>query len=147
MRVRGTRLALYFVMLGLLAGGPSSRRVGAGTPSTNRVSVDSAGVQADEDSRSSAISANGRFVAFASSASNLVPGDTNNSSDVFVHDRETQATTRVSVDSAGRQADYYSYAPSISADGRFVAFSSIATNLVPGDTNGRFDIFVYNRGQ
>jgi archaellum component FlaF (FlaF/FlaG flagellin family) len=109
-----------------------------------RVSVDSAGNEANSDSFGS-ISANGRFVAFQSSASNLVPGDTNSTSDVFVHDRKTGITTRVSVDSAGNDANSDSFGPSISAHGRFVAFQSLASNLVPGDTNGTADTFVHDR--
>jgi Tol biopolymer transport system component len=81
-------------------------------------------------------------VAFASSASNLVSGDTNNHPDIFVHDRQTGVTTRVSVASDGTQTYVFSFDPSISADGRYVAFGSEADNLVSGDTNGRFDIFV-----
>ena len=65
-----------------------------------------------------------------------MPGDTNGTHDVFVHDRKTGATARVSVDSAGDQGNDESYDPAISADGRFVAFFSYADNLVPGDTNG-----------
>jgi hypothetical protein len=111
-----------------------------------RVSVDSAGNQGNQALYSSAtasISANGRFVAFDSDATNLVSGDTNNKSDIFVRDLLTNTTTRVSVDSAGNQANYdSSNLPSMSTDGRFVAFSSIASNLVPGDTNDKFDIFV-----
>ncbi len=115
------------------------------TGTTERVSVDSAGTQADGDSDSPALSADGRFVAFVSVATNLVPGDTNGRSDVFVHDRQTRRTERVSVDSAGTQADGDSASPALSADGRFVAFSSSATNLVPGDTNGQADVFVHDR--
>src|SRR4028119_1491045 len=99
------------------------------------VSVDSAGNLGNRDSLLSSISADGRFVAFSSGASNLVPGDTNNRNDIFVRDTLTNTTTRVSVDSAGNQANSNSERPSISADGRFVAFDSNASNLVPEDTN------------
>jgi hypothetical protein len=109
---------------------------------TTCVSVDSAGNQGDNTSDSLSISANGRFVAFGSFASNLVPGDTNLESDIFVRDTLTNTTTRVSLDSAGNQANSGSFQPSISADGRFVVFESLASNLVPGDTNGTRDIFV-----
>ncbi|MBD1810558.1 PD40 domain-containing protein [Microcoleus vaginatus DQ-U2] len=115
------------------------------TNTTTRVSVDSAGNQANSDSYSASISADGRFVAFSSFASNIVPGDTNNYGDIFVRDTLTNTTTRVSVDSAGNQANRASYDPSISADGRFVAFSSLASNIVPGDTNTTEDIFVRDR--
>ena len=114
---------------------------------TTRVSVDSAGAQGDWGSYHPSISADGRYVAFGSDSTNLVPGDTNGSRDVFVRDTLTGTTTRVSVDSAGVQGDgaggYYS--PSISADGRYVAFDSWATNLVSGDTNGTGDVFVRDR--
>jgi Tol biopolymer transport system component len=96
-----------------------------------------------------ALSADGRFVAFSSRSSNLVAGDTNGQTDLFVHDRQTSTTTRVSVATGGGQAagvpPFASFAPSLSADGRFVAFESDATNLVPGDTNGQFDVFVHDR--
>jgi Tol biopolymer transport system component len=111
------------------------------TNTTTRVSVSSIGNQAFGPSRDSYISGDGRFVAFSSEASNLVPGDTNGNRDIFVRDLSTNTTTRVSVDSAGNPGNGQSYAPSISSDGRFVAFSSIS-NLVPGDTNNRDDIFV-----
>jgi Periplasmic component of the Tol biopolymer transport system len=91
------------------------------------------------------ISADGRYVAFVSAATNLVSGDTNNFQDIFVHDRQTGQTTRVSVASDGTQANGHSYAPSISADGRYVAFASLASNLVSGDTNGAWDVFVHDR--
>jgi Tol biopolymer transport system component len=112
---------------------------------TERVSVDSAGNQGGFSSYDIALSADGRFVAFRSDATNLVSGDTNGVADVFVHDRQTRTTERVSVDSAGNQGDYDSYSPALSADGRFVAFTSIATNLVPGGTNGRWHVFVRDR--
>ena len=112
---------------------------------TTRVSVDSSGAQANNYSRFPAISADGRYVAFESEASNLVAGDTNGTGDVFVHDRQTGATTRVSVDSSGVEANGSSEASAISGDGRYVAFSSYASNLVDGDTNGMVDIFVHDR--
>ena len=107
-----------------------------------RVSFDSAGNLGNTDSYNPSISADGRFVAFDSDASNIVPGDTNSNRDIFVRDRLTNTTTRVSFDSAGNQANDASDRVSISADGRFVAFTSLASNLVPGDTNGDPDIFV-----
>ncbi|MEG4072144.1 calcium-binding protein [Microcoleus sp. Pol14C2] len=112
------------------------------TNTTTRVSVDSAGNYGNRDSYNPSISADGRFVAFLSNSTNLVPGDTNDNDDIFVRDLSTNTTTRVSVDSAGNQANRYSFPPSISADGRFVAFSSDASNIVPGDTNNTGDIFV-----
>jgi Tol biopolymer transport system component len=114
-------------------------------PATDRVSVSGAGDQSDADSESASLSGDGRFVAFASRASNLVAGDTNQSADVFVRDRETGATERVSVDGQGTQATGGSGSVAISADGRFVAFSSDSPDLVPGDTNGATDVFVHDR--
>ncbi|MEO8196181.1 MAG: hypothetical protein ABI689_05620, partial [Thermoanaerobaculia bacterium] len=112
---------------------------------TTRVSVDSAGAEGNSDSAAPSISGDSRYVAFSSAASNLVAGDTNGSEDVFVHDRLTGTTTRVSVDSAGAEGDSYSYEASISGDGRYVAFASTASNLVAGDTNSIDDIFVHDR--
>jgi Tol biopolymer transport system component len=110
-----------------------------------RVSVSSTGAPADGDSSSPSISADGRYVAFRSSASNLVSGDTNQHEDIFVHDRSTRATTRISVSSTGAQANSRSYSPSISGDGRYVAFSSDASNLAANDTNAVEDVFVHDR--
>ena len=112
---------------------------------TARVSLSSDGVQGNQNSFGPSLSADGRYVAFYSSAANLVPGDTNGKQDVFVRDLLANQTTRVSVATGGGQADGDSYAPAISADGRFVAFLSRATNLVPGDANGKVDVFVYDR--
>jgi Ca2+-binding RTX toxin-like protein len=89
-------------------------------------------------------------MAFYSDASNLAPGDTNNAPDIFMRDLLTNTTTRLSVDSAGNQgnADTRGFAsPSISADGSRVAFPSSASNLVPGDTNNRRDVFVSDIGR
>ena len=107
------------------------------TGATRRVSVGPGGVQGDSSSFTPSISADGRFVAFSSSASNLVPDDINGIPDVFVRDRQTGTTRRVSVGPGGVQGNSSSFDPAISADGRFVAFISAASNLVPGDTNDR----------
>jgi Tol biopolymer transport system component len=112
---------------------------------TTRVSIDSSGLLGSADSSNSDVSFDGRYVAFASDASNLVVGDTNGAQDVFVHDRVKGLTTRVSVDSAGLQADNLSGGPSISAGGRFVAFHSLADNLVALDTNSAYDVFLHDR--
>jgi Tol biopolymer transport system component len=111
---------------------------------TEKVSIASNGTSANAECASPVISADGRYVAFWSAASNLVPGDTNGTSDVFVHDRNTGITERVSVASDGTQATV-SFGPAISGDGRYVAFWSDATNLVAGDTNGAWDVFVHDR--
>lgn len=97
---------------------------------------------ANGDNFAPAISADGRFVAFHSGASNLVPGDTNGSSDIFVHDRVLVQTKRVSTGLGETQADASSAYAVISADGNTVAFSSAASNLVGGDNNGKLDVFV-----
>ena len=109
---------------------------------TTRISVSSGGAQGNGSSDSAAMSANGRYVVFASNASNLVAGDTNHATDVFLHDRSSGVTTRVSISSGGRQANGPSAMPAISADGRYVAFQSFASTLVRGDTNGLTDVFV-----
>ena len=112
---------------------------------TTRVSVSGTWAQGDEDSFWPSISADGRFVAFYSSATNLVPGDTNDMSDIFVRDRQKGVTERVSVSSTGDQGKDISEAPSISVDGRYVGFRSLASNLVPGDTNEMSDVYVRDR--
>lgn len=114
---------------------------------TERASVNSNGGQANgsQGNNGAQISGNGRYVAFMHDATNLVPGDTNDLPDVFVHDRLTGTTERVSVDSGGVQGNGECMIPSITADGRYVSFSSGADNLVPGDTNGEWDIFVHDR--
>jgi hypothetical protein len=112
---------------------------------TTRVSVSSSGTQADGDSNSGVMSRTGRYVAFHSAATNLVPNDTNDANDVFVHDLLTGQTTRVSVSSEGAEADLGGAWPSISRNGRFVSFRSGATDLVPDDTNGVGDSFVHDR--
>jgi hypothetical protein len=113
--------------------------------STELISVDSNGVQGNGSSYWASISSGGRFVAFSSAATNLVPGDTNGILDVFVHDRQSGTTERVSVDSAGNEANDHCALPSISDDGNFVAFETKATNLVAGDTNQSEDVFVRDR--
>jgi len=115
------------------------------TGQTTRVSVSSTGAQANSDNYAPTISSDGRYVAFYSFAFNLVDGDSNIASDIFVHDRQTGQTTRVSISSTGVQANSGSDSPSISSDGRYVAFESVAYNLVDGDTNGWADIFMHDR--
>jgi WD40 repeat protein len=115
------------------------------TGTTARVNLGPQGQQANGNTTQSSISGDGRYVAFDSTASNLVPGDTNRASDVFVRDRQTGTTTRVSLRSDGIQANLAGEGPSISGDGRYVAFYSKASNLVRGDTNDKFDAFVHDR--
>jgi hypothetical protein len=127
-----------------------------GAVSMRRVSLSTAGEQANNDSQFPSFSLGSRFLAFASYADNLVPGDTNGAGDIFLRDRNSDRdrlfdepgavkTVRLSLSSAGAEADGESNYPAISASGRFVVFSSSATNLVPGDTNGLEDIFVRDR--
>ncbi|PZS25554.1 MAG: hypothetical protein DLM59_19960 [Pseudonocardiales bacterium] len=142
----GSALCLA-VLASVAAPGTASAAV---SPVTSRASVSGAGAQANGQSGSVAISADGRYLAFASAASNLVPGDTNDASDVFVRDRRTGSTSRVSVADSGAQAACCrgSDAPAISADGRYVAFASGAPDLVSGDaSNGveGIDVFVRDR--
>ncbi|HUP78051.1 MAG TPA: hypothetical protein VM260_05755, partial [Pirellula sp.] len=110
-----------------------------------RVSTDSASVQGNNDSSDPDISADGKFVAFTSLATNLVAGDTNNSNDIFVKDLTTGVTSRVSTNASSLQGSGGSFAPSISADGKLVAFHSNASDLVASDTNFTTDVFVKNR--
>jgi Tol biopolymer transport system component len=115
------------------------------TGTTERVSVNSSGAEANGESYSPSISSDGRYVAFISNATNLVPeNDTNNAHDVFVHDRTTRTTERVSVSASEAEANGDSFSSTISADGRYVAFDSDASNLVANDGNGATDAFVYD---
>jgi Tol biopolymer transport system component len=115
------------------------------TGTTIRVSVTSDGQEGDRDSKWPDISSDGRFVAFESEAANLTPGDAGDSLEVFVHDMSTGGTEIVSVNDLGDRGVGWSWKPTISADGRFVAFASDCTNLVPDDTNDHADVFVYDR--
>ena len=126
-----------------------------GTHRTQRVNVSSSGVEADGATFRGMVSGNGRFVGFRSRANNLVPDDTNDALDVFVHDRATGETTRVSVATDGAQADADGFGrsarqsmfmsrPFLSANGRYAAFTSRAPNLVDGDWNGMSDVFVHD---
>ena len=128
------------------------------TEGAELVSVNSSGVVVGWISIDPAISADGKYVVFTSDATNLVPGDTNqcvyglldetsrpgDCPDIFVHNRETGLTELVSVSSFGEQANNQSYAPAISADGRYVTFVSRASNLIPNDTNWS-GLFIHDR--
>ena len=116
-----------------------------GTGSTELISVANGGGPSNGDSYSPKVSGNGQFVAFRSLADNLVNGDNNDRWDIFVRDRLASTTERISVSSSGEEANHSSFEPSISDDGRFVAFRSNASNLVDDDRNQRFDIFVHDR--
>ncbi len=114
------------------------------TGQTRRISVDSAGGEADGTSQAPHLARDGASATFSSYATDLVHGDTNSRSDVFVRDLVKSKTRRVSVDSDAREGDGSSWLPSISADGSVVAFQSLATNLVADDGNDRDDIFVHD---
>ena len=109
---------------------------------TERISVSSAGEEANNASSVPTISRDGRYVVFESLATNLAPNDTNGTTDIFVHDRATRTTTRMSESAAGEGAKGMSYNATIAGGGRHVLFSSFAANLVPGDVNGQGDIFI-----
>jgi Tol biopolymer transport system component len=135
--------------LAALAAVLSTMNAGAGQPprdgGTTRVSVSSLGTQGEDSSSEPSISGDGRYVAFSSGASTIVAADLNSKADIFVHDRQAWLTTRVSVSSTGEEANSYSSAPAISTDGRYVAFESFAGNLVAGDTNQGYDVFLRDR--
>ncbi len=109
------------------------------------VSISTGGTQSNGMSWWSAVSADGRYIAFSSEASNLVAGDTNQLQDIFLRDQLTSQTSRVSISSGGDQAYLESGFPDISADGRYIVFHSAASNLVPDDLNGSIDIFLYDQ--
>lgn len=112
------------------------------TGAVQRISTGVAGQEANAESYSASISANGRYVVFESDASNLVAGDTNGTTDIFVKDLQTGSLQRVSTSASGVQGDGTSSEFSTSADGRYVVFSSDASNLVAGDANAASDVFV-----
>lgn len=114
---------------------------------TERVSVGIGGVAPDGESSNPDLDRSGRFVAFASKASNLIASDHNGKMDVFVYDRVAKVTERVSVGAGGAEADGPSGQPSISDDGRYVAFRSRAGNLAPLSNGGepRWNVFVHDR--
>ncbi|MGH2691075.1 MAG: hypothetical protein ACRDHM_01060 [Actinomycetota bacterium] len=114
------------------------------TGDVRMISVSSDGRRGNAFSSSADISGDGRYVAFQSAASNLVPGDANRAGDVFVHDTLTRTTRRISVTSAGEEAGGGSGGPILTGEGRYVAFTSSASNLVGGDANGRNDSFVHD---
>lgn len=114
---------------------------------TYRVSINSKGEQAlGGDSEFADISADGRYVVFHSSATNLVPNDNNGRTDIFLHDRDTGTTERINLDSNGQEvSDGDSRYPAISADGRMIVYRSSSQSLVPGISNGEINVFVYDR--
>jgi Tol biopolymer transport system component len=142
--MRQVRVGLVtLVTATVVAAMPSAAFAAEGT--TERVSVATDGTQGNGESVLPTMSGDGRYVAFSSSASNLVPGDTNGFEDAFVHDRQAGTIERVSVATGGTQGNARSPFPAISGDGRYVAFGSAASNLVTGDTNGFGDVFLHDR--
>jgi Tol biopolymer transport system component len=113
-------------------------------PAIVRVSVASDGTQANGASRFVSMSADGRYVAFASTATNLIPSDTNGAEDIFLHDRTTGETRRISIGLNGSEANGESRWPVISLDGCCVVFSSRASNLISNDTNLTWDVFLFD---
>lgn len=112
---------------------------------TTRASTSLTNTDGNGDSSNPVISDDGSIVVFESYASNLVAGDTNGTADVFVRDLSDNSITRVSLHSDGTQGDSYSLEPAVSADGRWIAFYSAASNFVAGDTNNMLDIFLHDR--
>jgi Tol biopolymer transport system component len=113
------------------------------THATIRASVSSEGGSRPGESAAPAISADGRWITYASTAGDA--GDGNLAWDIVLFDRWGQSTSRISVPAGGGQANGGSGDPAISANGRYVTFHSSASNLVPGDTNGLWDVFVFDR--
>lgn len=110
------------------------------------MSVANDGSQANDGRQQAAtISGDGRYVAFASDATNLVSGDTNGASDIFVRDRQAGTTERISLSTWGEEANGPSESPAMSADGRYVTFRTYATNFVAGDYNDKLNFFVHDR--
>ena len=112
---------------------------------TDLISIATDGTQANDTSDASVISNDGRYVAFLSEADNLVPADTNGFADLFIYDRALNTTERINLAPDGTEANSSTNLGSISDDGRYISFTSNADNLVPEDTNGKSDIFVYDR--
>ncbi|MBI3774634.1 MAG: PD40 domain-containing protein [Gammaproteobacteria bacterium] len=133
------RFRPWLLIAGMLTG------VSAAAESTAIVSINAQGQAANAISDYPAISADGNYIAFQSAASDLVSGDTNARTDIFLYDRRNSITTRVSIGVGGAETNGDSKAPAISQDGRYIAFESQATNLVTNDIGGWQDIFVYDR--
>jgi len=143
----GTIIAFYSNASNLVEGGDSNRvsDVFLYNRMTDQLTSISngPGMQANGASLLPSINANGRYIAYQSLATNLIPDDTNEASDIFVFDSVTLTTERICNDTV--QPNRFSFAPAISPDGFFVAFATAATNLIEGDTNGLVDVYVCNR--
>ncbi|MQS10835.1 hypothetical protein F7Q99_00705 [Streptomyces kaniharaensis] len=148
-RARSTRHALRVACtlaaaaLAVTAAAPAHADEPSAT--TERVTVGLDSAQPNGASEAQGLSADGRFAVFTSTASNLVPGDTNGKSDVFVRDLWTGAIERENLGEDGAQANGDSFEAAISGNGRYVAFTSSATNLVPGANLGLSDVYVHDR--
>jgi Tol biopolymer transport system component len=142
-------VALSFLLAPLAwageTGSQGATSIGAVAAKTRLISRSSEGMQGNSHSRASDISSQGRFIAFVSGSTNLVSGDDNKVDDIFLRDRRTGKTQRVSVSSSGTEANAPSSEPAISAGGRIIAFTSEASNLVRSDRNGERDVFIHNR--
>jgi hypothetical protein len=142
----GARVAYYSSSTNLVATDADSTydvyAWDAASGAVTLVSVSTAGVKGDGQSYSPSISENGRYVAVESDATNLDGADANGDSDIYLRDLTGHTTERISVSMAGGDPDGASWEPKVSADGRYVMFYSDASNLVVGDTNGDYDVFV-----
>jgi Tol biopolymer transport system component len=142
LRARTAQAAAFGVAIALV---PAGAAMAADKQTTTRISVGYDGSEANGGSNAPSISNDGRWFAYSSNATNLVPGDTNGLLDIFLYDRTTGTTELVTRGVGGAPADRGSYATRISANGRYVTFHSEATNLVPGDTDGDDNAFVWDR--
>ncbi len=148
----GRHVAFWSLATNLVAGGTTTGQVfvrDRTTSTTELVSQSTNGVPADTPPTYAydppAISANGRYVTFASQARNLIDGQTTFSNQIFLRDRQNATTEIVDLSTGGAIADIGGVQPSITPDGRFVCFGSGSDNLVPGDTNGKNDVFLRDR--
>ncbi len=141
-RARRVAITLGIAALAMTLIAPAA---GAANAKTKRVSIKQGGGDSNGESFDASISANGRFVAFSSDASDLIGTDGNRTTDVFVFDHKKKKTKRVSLKQGGGDTNGQSFEASISADGRFVAFSSPASDLIGNDGNSKTDVFVFDR--
>jgi Tol biopolymer transport system component len=142
LRARTLLAAASGIAIALTAGGPAGADE---AQTTTRITVGHNGSQANGDSNAPSMSDDGRWLVFSSNATNLVPDDTNDLLDLFLHDRTTGDTRLITRSADGAQADAGAYGARISADGSFVTFYSAATTLVPGDTDEKDNVFVWER--
>ena len=135
------RRIIEFFTIALAFGPYSTQRE---SPGIERISMATLGGESNGQSHAPLISANGRYIAYVSDATNLVVGDDNGASDIFLYDKQLRKSRRISVSSVGSQSNGASINPDLSDSGRYVTFESIASNLVPGDTNDTSDVFVHD---